>query len=803
MANTVDGLRNLNEGPHVGGRASARVQAPDPNSLRAPGLRPTASPVDTYIQPQAPQQGNEWLSVAKALGAINPAITGFLQEEGMRRKQEQEDLAQQRLGGMTYKEHLAFMKAKGPEMKDPWFKAAAMKMWGERRAYKDMQNLTEAYQTFDKEGGDFDAFVSDTIKKSMGEYGNNKFFSSSYMHLMSGFRAKAEQNHVENQSKLADQDNINGTYETFYGQAREMLADGKSPDEVVTALRGRYEANKNLLGQSFREQDAQMVRVAASFAEKGNLEMVKAILEGDRTGADGTKLGSLVDSGQFGTEATKILNAAEAKRDGNNRDQSLNDRIDANNSARSGTLDVNQLKKINEARPGTFTDSEIVSLSNANAAARARAQAELERGRKKRAAENAVTTAENGVLQENVSLAMHGKAAQILDTTMPTASGGTRTWTADDQRKQLADYLIQMTNKDGEKRHLSPEQVLDEQIALLSSNGLPNEQWTNTLTTGFYNAAGWNISGDNIPPAIEEGVKLYDAMYAKSPQYLNLHIKDKNVRRFYEAYRLAKKYLRANDKQAIANAAQVTKDGGLDHPLINPTRDEVQSAVDEIGSGSSWFNIGPIGVGGSGAANNPGYVAEQITKTISEIGQLGTLLPKDAEKEAVAIFKRDHTNINGQWVYTADRSIPADFKELATGIIADRAEKLGLDPAGLTLRPLSNGTGAWELVNTGVAQLRVGEAKDSVFTLSDMYQFKIDQTKAKITKLKEDQAARAARREADATAAKRAADLNKAQHFLNDGFKQKWFENQYGKEALRKELERSRQLVDQSSQIPN
>lgn len=123
--NRVAGLRPMGDRPSAGRRNSARVGTPTADNIRMPGVRPTARPVDTYSRPQAPEQGNAFRQLAEALGAVNPTIQNFLNEETARQQKDAEDRAMRRIGGMSFAEARSAVDNGMPEMDNPWFKAAS------------------------------------------------------------------------------------------------------------------------------------------------------------------------------------------------------------------------------------------------------------------------------------------------------------------------------------------------------------------------------------------------------------------------------------------------------------------------------------------------------------------------------------------------------------------------------------------------------------------------------------------------------------------------------------------------------
>ena len=129
---------------------------------------------------------------------------------------------------------------------------------------------------------------------------DNKFFVPAYTDIMSRFNSTAQGKHSEYLAGRTKDDSFQGVFETFVGTARQMATEGKSPAEIATALRAKYQGNKDLLNIPYREQDKELLRAAQALAEEGHYDVVKEILQGERTAPDGTKLGSLANSRDLG-----------------------------------------------------------------------------------------------------------------------------------------------------------------------------------------------------------------------------------------------------------------------------------------------------------------------------------------------------------------------------------------------------------------------------------------------------------------------------------------------------------------------
>ena len=154
-----------------------------------------------------------------------------------------------------------------------------------------------------------------------------------------------------------------------------------------------------------------------------------------------------------------------------------------------------------------------------------------------------------------------------------------------------------------------------------------------------------------------------------------------------------------NDNQAYQHAATLTNDPDKYESVYMRQRyDDIDKAVKDLQSNGfvRFFGLG------TPPADNAGYVGNEISRIARFYARSG-LGSEKALEEASKRFKDTHRQINGWWIYTADRDIPPDFERLVQNALEDYAKEFGesegVEASDLTIRPATNGTGAWQIVN--------------------------------------------------------------------------------------------------------
>lgn len=501
----LPGLSRQDERPSVGGANRGRVQVRNP--IGDVALQPQARPVDTYSRPQAPNSGPSGLEqLAGALAQVSPSLQNFLENNAAKAQKNAEDRAMRRIGGMSFQEARdAVNSGKMREMDDPWFKAAFMTQYGERLAYERANELSNEYETrFDKNGGDLDGLIRSRTSDDLDQYGGDPHFTRSYTKVMDGFSARAKTTQAQHKSEQVKQDTVSGIYDTFHGEATSLRDAGKSPQEIVDALRERYEGNRKMLHVDFKAQDKEMVRLAEAFGDKGDMEMVNAILNSDRKGADGTILSPLSANREFQADAVRIQNAAKRQSFDQAEETTRDIRMGFWDDARSGKLNREKLLSWHKINPGAFTEPQVLSLINQNDTFNEQQAKELAKAEHKLTLERAAAQAEEDVVLRNLEATNTGMLPYIEEVTVPTKTGENRTVSVEDQKKAVAKRLVDQTDWLVSKGKATPEQAFGMEVESFSVNNLSNPKWESILKGGPTAAAQFTLSGGQVPPTLKE-----------------------------------------------------------------------------------------------------------------------------------------------------------------------------------------------------------------------------------------------------------------------------------------------------------
>lgn len=716
----LPGLTRQDDRPSASGANRGRVQVRNP--IGDVALQPQARPVDTYSRPQAPASGPNGLQqLAGALATISPALSNFMDVTAAKAQKDAEDRAMRRIGGMSFQEARdAVNSGKMTEMDNPWFKAAFMKQYGERLAYERVNELSTEYETnFDKNSGDLDGFIRERTAADLEQYGNDPHFTGAYSKVMDGFNARANTAQAQFKTEQVKQDTVSGVYDTFHGEATSLRADGKSPQEIVTALRSKYAGNRELLHVDFKEQDREMVRLAEAFAAKGDTEMVDAILNSERKGADGTVLGTLASNREFQADAVRIQNAAKSKNYDQTEETTRDVRMEFWDKARQGTLDREELMAWHRGNPGAFTEAQALSLINQNDTYNEQQAAALAKAEQKIALERAAVSAEEDVISRNVESINKGMGAYIEEVTIPTKTGETKTLSVEDQKKAAAMRIVDQTEWLVVKEKATPEQAFGMQVETFSVGNLTNPKWEHVLQAGPVAATQFTLSGGEKPPTLMDGPELYMRLHAANPKLLETHIKSDRTRDFYEAYRVGIQYGKLAPDQALQMAMMQTSDPERARQAAGVGIAEIDERVRDVQSGGYWHDL----VHGKSQPKNPGYVAHEIGRLGKFYAQAG--MDVDAAlDEAKKRFEATHTEIGGNYVYTAGRDTPPDFGKLATYALEKYAEDFGanegVEADDLTIRPATNGNG-WIIVHQ-MGQYPVENSARSNVTIRSLLQ---------------------------------------------------------------------------------
>lgn len=315
MAQRLPGLTRITEdrSRSPGNANRGRVQTASANNIRVTGLRPSASPVDTYARPtQAPANGMD--ALASALASIQPSLNSFLNEQVKSAEPTDKDYAAARTAmlGMTPDERrTAIRDGAVPALTN----LAGREVAGERLAYDRSLTIMQNYQTeFDRGAGDIDAFMQEQIAEDIKQFGSDPVFMGAYSKQMTSLTDRLRGQSVDDKATYEMDRRTGEVFERWNSKASFDLADGKTPDDIVAGTFGEFGKNRDLLRLPFEKQQEMVLQLADQAATRGDLALAKTYLQYERK--DGPYKGNLLSDAKVGDKATSLLDridTAQAK----------------------------------------------------------------------------------------------------------------------------------------------------------------------------------------------------------------------------------------------------------------------------------------------------------------------------------------------------------------------------------------------------------------------------------------------------------------------------------------------------------
>ena len=317
MAQRLPGLTRITEdgSRSPGNRNRGRVDTPSASTIRLPGLRPAASPVDTYARPErAPIGSNGFEALAEALGSIQPSINNFINLQARKEEPQDADFAAARSAMLTMspdQRRQAIRDGSVPALTN----LAGREVAGERLAYDRSLTIMQNYQTeFDRGTGDIDAFIREQIKDDVEQFGSDPVFMGAYSKQITSLTDRLRGQSVDDRSSYEMERRTGDVFEKWSSKSAYDLASGKPPEEVVANTFGEFQKNRDLLRLPFDKQQEMVLQLADQAATRGDLALAKTYLQYERK--DGPYKGSLLSDAKLGDKATSLLgriDTAQAK----------------------------------------------------------------------------------------------------------------------------------------------------------------------------------------------------------------------------------------------------------------------------------------------------------------------------------------------------------------------------------------------------------------------------------------------------------------------------------------------------------
>jgi hypothetical protein len=708
-----------------GGNITAGSRAQIARDRAAPDLAPRAAPVSVYSTPEDNTQaaGSDLRQLAAALGNLNPALRGFAGDYADEARKEQEQAAENKIGGMTFEEaEKGVREGTIGELQNPWFKAAFMKQFGQRVALRKAQELADQYSNgFNKEGGNVEQLVAGTAKPVLDQYGNDRHFSSGFNNVFAPAAAKIRNEQAAHQSNRVATEVRQGVYEIGTAMISQGIGRGDNAEKIVADLRSTYAGNKQLLKVPYAEQDAEVFRMATTLTQgistsanpKLQMEIVQRLLNDDRVAPDGYKLGSLANNRLYADKAVKVLDAADKELRQRNHRDAFDGRMSWDEKASQGLLGDKEFQTLvdeHQSNPGRYSDEFVISMRHKNDAVLERRRSEVAVLQEKARNRSLAEAQHNEAIGNAAALSGQGNLWAVKDTEVIDEDGNRKTLKADKIRDEVVSNFLRRSASVAKERGEQPAQTFDREVGWFGANGQENPQWSSLLKTGYMQGTASSLSGNKLPQAFDAASDLYNQLYAKNPALLKKHI-DSDAMDFYEAVRFGTQVAGFDKRTAAINALEVNKDPTkYESPYWKQKFDDISAAVNNSVSKDWWPD---------GAPDNAGEIAPQIEQSAKYFSKLGAS-PKVAIEEAQKRITTNYVNVNNYLVRTGDRAIPASFPTMAKKYIDDYVakygEKEGVTASDLTVQPIGNGAGQWRIVMKRSPGMIVDHA-DGIFDL--------------------------------------------------------------------------------------
>lgn len=296
-------------------------------TLTAPSVSPAPQHSGAYLsKPAAQDTGGALHELADALSSFSPALEQYAANSKAQaatkaqahakadaaaqeaERERQQALAEQRLAGMTIADVQSAMKAGTLNGYDnPYFKEAADNVLG-RRSVATLRATMEA----EIEAGEIDPVATDlgdVLSQRIAEAGLDQASRS----FAAGFTKQAEEFRIDllETQHSARQADYEAKADTIAFEALADAIESSDPSSVSAALQRATADLAPMIGVSHGRLDAIQIEIAEALAERGEVEMVEAILKGNRTAADGSSVGALSSKKGMGKKAETLITRAK------------------------------------------------------------------------------------------------------------------------------------------------------------------------------------------------------------------------------------------------------------------------------------------------------------------------------------------------------------------------------------------------------------------------------------------------------------------------------------------------------------
>ncbi|WP_017998193.1 hypothetical protein [Paracoccus sp. N5] len=537
-----------------------QIQDPAPVRLTVAPVAQTAA-----LRPVQKQAGSNARALADALGSLNGALTRYVEtdraiEEDPNSRSYREWFAKRQL--MSQEELISEMENNGPNMSNIQRDAVEV-LLADKAVTDGRAALTEHFNTgFDYQKGNA-AEDAERIQAEISERLPSDVAKAAFYKNMAGFK----QAWVDkaNEVKIADikQQVASAIVDGFRNTIDAAQAEGKSGVEVAGLLFEASAGNRTFRGLSGQEQNETLLGIAEEVAQRGDVDLLDAILNGERKAAGGEALPSLAKIPGNSSKAARLMDIARSRQTEKIERESYPTYLGLNQKVTEGSLTDADVQPL--IANGTLTAKAAAAHVKQSDANRAQIQAAEAKKQQKLAYAQAHERQRAEVLASAAhQLETYAGVTNIQDVEVISKTGeGTQKIT----KKEIMDAAIGRKEQELQDKRAKLIQggaseddadlvVNRDRATYYAANGLDNTTWD----MQFNNIAGMVgidalAKGGAPAKQVTDIAELYLQVRAVSPAYAEGTVKNARAREFFEVYDVGRNVSRLPPEQAALSAA--------------------------------------------------------------------------------------------------------------------------------------------------------------------------------------------------------------------------------------------------------
>ncbi|WP_293854457.1 hypothetical protein [uncultured Alsobacter sp.] len=633
------------------------------------------------------------IRLADSLGRLSPSLLALSEVTTKDAAENAPSLAASKLAKVKSLDEARAIIDTDPDLKGEVNRKAYMLQLGQRAGLSAITDIGGEYEKSDKTAFDLDGAISSRTSTDFETYKNDPQFIAGYRQATEGAANRLRVGQAQVKTEAAIQDINQGVYERQLGTAREMIAQGRNAADAMEAISTMTAGDKAFLGVNFKDQEKALLKAMKVLADEGQYDFVKGMLEHQRVGRDGVKLGAIADKAEYATDVLGILRHADKRRDEVNKERGFEPINKFWDQAREGKLNEDDLTSYRKLNPGSMTDPQFRSMVETSRSVRAQAAAELEKARREENASQAEYAQRREVEDTGYAAAERGNLPLVEDQRIIDRKGQEAVITRDEQIKVIEGRKV--AELDRKYQGKDPEMRFVEEADWRANNGIINRQWKSVMTSGIGAASPSNVAAGVIPNSVKAGVAMYRKLKTTHGAVIGQYLND-DQRNFYEMVDVGVTDLGLDEGQAIMNAATAHNDPASVDTKANRVKvSEIDKKVKGLSIGGGWFGIGGTSV------ENRDYAAGSIL-SIARTYAVAGLDADTAIEKATERFQKSHVVINGFAVRTDDHTPPwfaSRVKERLAAYASANGEREGVKPEDLAIVPVGNGVGSYQIID--------------------------------------------------------------------------------------------------------